>query len=119
MKEILSMLHYCVCDLLRKGPYRRLILPFGSEGHARDYAVAFFLWGGWVCKRLYVVMHDAFGASPLCLRKSHPQFNHRSQDPNPFINCNRECGYPPFSIMQWVTATHVFNKVSHVHHLLS
>jgi hypothetical protein len=52
--------------LLGKGPYMRLVLPFGSEGHARDYAVVFFMWGGWVCERLYVVIHDAFGASPLC-----------------------------------------------------
>jgi hypothetical protein len=34
MKEILLMLHYCVCDFLRKGPYKRLALPFGGVSHA-------------------------------------------------------------------------------------
>jgi hypothetical protein len=29
------MLHYCVCDLLRKGPYMRLTSPFGSACHAK------------------------------------------------------------------------------------
>jgi hypothetical protein len=43
MKEILSILHYCVCDLLGKGPYMRLTLPFGGVGHARDRVVVFFM----------------------------------------------------------------------------
>jgi len=43
MKEILSMLHYCVCDLLGKGPYIRLALPLGGVGHARDYVAIFFM----------------------------------------------------------------------------
>jgi hypothetical protein len=56
------MLHYCVCDLLRKGPYKKSTSPFGNAGHARDRVVVFLCEGDKNVERLCV-----FGANSLCL----------------------------------------------------
>jgi hypothetical protein len=62
----------------------------------------FHVRGDKYAERLYVAIHDAFEANPSSLRRSHPQFRHRSQAPGPFISYNCECDCPPFSIMHGV-----------------
>jgi hypothetical protein len=43
MKEILLVLHYYVCDLLGKMPYKRSTSPFGGAGRARNCTTIFFM----------------------------------------------------------------------------
>jgi hypothetical protein len=48
------MLHYCVCDFPRKGPYKRSTLPFGGVSHARDYVDNSSCQGDDYAERFYV-----------------------------------------------------------------
>jgi hypothetical protein len=52
MKEILSVSHYCVCDLLGQGPYKISTSLFGGVGHVRNCTTVFFMWGGRICKEI-------------------------------------------------------------------
>jgi hypothetical protein len=72
MKEILSVLHYCVCDLRGQGPYRRSTPLFGGVSLVRICVVVFSCERDEYAERFYVVIHNAFGANPLCLWNSHP-----------------------------------------------
>ncbi len=57
LRDILSVLNYCICGLPRMGPNRRSTSPFGGAGHARGCAAMRcmqrdFMWLSMICLKL-------------------------------------------------------------------